>query len=208
MILNGFDVYKIYLALKLHFTNDTYDYFKYDGRVNCKLETFTKRNDRYFFHKLSTKYNRDAILDYFVGNFLSDSKKWIGDISRGSGKEIYDDFRKRKESFTYFFRSDCQSIYNIISDNNISYDDVFKITNGQHPRIFKLYLSKKICVETFVVFEKILGFMRTMDKSIKEHFIWPEHSKKIRKYMPFVKFNETQCKLIMKEVFLNASKSN
>ena len=179
-IFTRFDVYKIYLALKLHFTNDTYDYFKYDGRVNCKLETFTKRNDRYFFHKLSTKYNRDAILDYFVGNFLSDSKKWIGDISRGSGKEIYDDFRKRKESFTYFFRSDCQSIYNIISDNNISFDDVFKITNGQHPRIFKLYLSKKICVETFVVFEKILGFMRTMDKSIKEHFIWPEHSKKIR----------------------------
>ena len=35
-----------------------------------------------------------------------------------------------------------------------------------------------------------------------------KHSKKIRKYMPFIKFNETQCKLIMKEVFLNASKSN
>ena len=101
-----------------------------------------------------------------------------------------------------------RSAFELLSFNNISFDDVFKITNGQHPRIFKLYLSKKICVETFVVFEKILGFMRTMDKSIKEHFIWPEHSKKIRKYMPFVKFNETQCKLIMKEVFLNASKSN
>ena len=28
----GFDVYKTYLAVKLHFTSDTYDYYKYDGK--------------------------------------------------------------------------------------------------------------------------------------------------------------------------------
>ena len=52
----GFDVYKTYLAVKLHFASDTYDYYKYDGKVNAKLDTFTKRKDRYFFHKLSTRY--------------------------------------------------------------------------------------------------------------------------------------------------------
>jgi len=48
----GFDVYKTYLAIKNHFTTD-YDYVKYGGKVTAKLETFTKRSDRYFFHKLS-----------------------------------------------------------------------------------------------------------------------------------------------------------
>ena len=46
----GFEVFKAYLAIKLHFTTDTYNYDEYGGKVNCKLETFTKRNDRYFFH--------------------------------------------------------------------------------------------------------------------------------------------------------------
>ena len=68
----GFDVYKTYLAVKLHFTTDTYDYYKYGGKVNTKLDTFTKRKDRYFFHKLSTRYAEDNILDFFVSNFLSD----------------------------------------------------------------------------------------------------------------------------------------
>ena len=54
LMYGGFDVFRVYLAVKLHFTTD-YDYFDYDGKVNIKLETFTKRNDRYFFHKLSTK---------------------------------------------------------------------------------------------------------------------------------------------------------
>ena len=54
----GFDVFKVYLAVKLHFTSN-YNYFDYDGKVNCKLETFTKRNDSYFFHKLSKNYCKD-----------------------------------------------------------------------------------------------------------------------------------------------------
>ena len=48
MSYNGFDVYKIYLGVKLHFTTDTYDYYKYSGKVNATLDSFTKRKDRYF----------------------------------------------------------------------------------------------------------------------------------------------------------------
>ena len=81
----GFDVYKTYLAVKLHFASDTYDYYKYGGKVNAKLETFTKRNDRYFFHKLSTKYNKDEILDFFVANFCESDKKWLGNLLQNAG---------------------------------------------------------------------------------------------------------------------------
>ena len=45
----GFDVYKTYLAVKLHFASDTYDYYKYDGKVNAKLDTFTKERIDTFF---------------------------------------------------------------------------------------------------------------------------------------------------------------
>jgi hypothetical protein len=106
----GFDVFKVYLGVKLHFTTKTYDYIQYGGKVNCKLETFTKRNDRYFFHKLSKQYGQTDILDFFVANFATDSKGWIGNLLRNDGRDIYLDYKKRKEAFAYHFRADCVRI--------------------------------------------------------------------------------------------------
>ena len=61
MMYGGFDVFKTYLAVKNHFTTD-YDYNKYGGRVTAKLESFTKRPDRYFFHKLSKNIMKKTYL--------------------------------------------------------------------------------------------------------------------------------------------------
>ena len=129
----GFDVYKTYLAVKLHFTTDTYDYYKYGGKVNTKLDTFTKRKDRYFFHKLSTRYAETDILDFFVANFLSDSKRWIGNLLANDGRDVYLDYKKRKEAFAYHFKQDCGTIHSDFTRRNILFDDGFSVPDGQHP---------------------------------------------------------------------------
>ena len=133
----GFDVYKTYLGVKLHFTSDTYDYYKYGGKVNTKLDTFTKRKDRYFFHKLSTRYAEADILDFFVANFLSDSKRWIGNLLANDGRDVYLDYKKRKEAFAYHFKQDCGSIVSDFRRKSISFDDGFIPVNGQHPRVLR-----------------------------------------------------------------------
>jgi hypothetical protein len=201
-MVNGFDVYKIYLAVKLHFTSDSYDYHKYEGKVNCKLETFTKNNARYFFHKLGTKYSKDDILYFFVSNFLSDSNKWIGDLTRNDGTDVYLDWKKRTESFEYYFRSDCSYIINDFNVRNISFDDGFNSFDGQHPRFFQLVLSKNISYESAVIFNQILSYSKRWDKQINEKVVWPVHSKRLKKYTPFVRYNPTSAKLIMKEIFV------
>jgi hypothetical protein len=201
-MVNGFDVYKIYLAVKLHFTTDSYDYHKYEGKVNCKLETFTKNNARYFFHKLGTKYSKDDILDFFVANFLSDSNKWIGDLTRNDGQDVYLDWKKRNDAFDYHFRSDCLYIVNDFTNKHLSFDAGFNSFGGQHPRFFQLVLSKNISYESAIVFNEILGFSKRWDKQITEKVVWPIHSKRIKKYTPFVKYNPTTVKLILKEIFV------
>jgi hypothetical protein len=198
----GFEVFKIYLAVKLHFTTDSYDYHKYEGKVNCKLETFTKRNDRYFFHKLSTRYNQDDILGFFVSNFLTDSNKWVKSLTEQDGKDVYTDWKKRNESFDYYFRSDCVSIFNDFTNKHLSFDAGFNSFGGQHPRFFQLVLSKKISYETAIVFNKIISYSKRWDKEIKEQVVWPIHSKRLEKYTQFVKYNPTTVKLIMKEIFV------
>ena len=199
----GFDVYKTYLAVKLHFTTDTYDYYKYGGKVNTKLDTFTKRKDRYFFRKLSTRYAETDILDFFVANFLSDSKRWIGNLLANDGKDVYLDYKKRKEAFAYHFKQDCGNIASDFSRRNISFDDGFIPIRGQHPRVLRLLIQRKISYQTTIVLNHYLGFTKNWDKEITEKIVWPEISLKVTRLKPFINFNATECKLIMKEVFVN-----
>ena len=195
----GFEVFKIWLAVKLHFTNKNYDYFQYGGKVNCKLETFTKRNDRYFFHKLSKKYDADQALDFFVANFLVSDKAWIGNLAKQDGTDNYVSHRAYKDSFSYNFRSECRIIRDTLDNNNIKFDDLFLVDRGQHPPFFKLLSSKRISYQTFCVFENFLDFIKKWDKEIVEGVVWPVFSKRIKKYLPFIRYNRTQMKLIIKE---------
>jgi hypothetical protein len=200
-MMTSYDTYKLYLAIKLHFTTNNYDFFKHNAKVNCSLNSFLKRNDRFYFHKLATKYNNEELLDYFVSNFVSDSKKWIGDLVRTDGEETYNKFKKFKESFTYNFRADCNTINLAIGDSGGNFDDMFKVVGGQHPRMLRLYLSKKISLQTMVTFDKILSFVKSWDIEIKEKVVWPDLSQQIKRYKPFITFNITKCKFIMREVF-------
>jgi len=199
----GFEVFKLYLAVKLHFTTDTYDYEEYGGKVNCKLETFTKRNDRYFFHKLSKRYNERDILDYFVANFTLNSGKWIGNLIQNDGRDIYLNFKKRKESFGYHFRSDLVAVRNDFDNRGLSFDDGFLCSGGQHPRLLRLLIQKRASFQTIVALNHFLSFTKNWDKEITENVVWPKISSTIAKLKPFVRFNITECKLIMKEVFVN-----
>lgn len=200
--MNSYEAYTLYLAIKLHFTSDSYDFYKHNAKVNSSFNTFLKRNDRFFFHKLATKYNKEEMLDYFVCNFFHNSKTWIGNLIRADGETIYTKWKKYNQSFSYNFRNDCLLVRNIIDGDRISFDDVFHISNGQHPRLLRLLLSEQISIQTFIILDKILSFIKNWDKQIAETIIWPEKSFKINKLKPFVNFNLTKCKFIMKEVFL------
>ena len=200
--MNSYEAYTLYLAIKLHFTSDNYDFYRHNAKVNSSFNTFLKRNDRFFFHILTTKYNKEEMLDYFVCNFFHNSKTWIGNLVRADGETIYNKWKKYNQSFTYNFRSDCVLLRNVINDNSIRFDDVFRVHNGQHPRLLRLLLSEKISVQTIIILDKVLSFIKRWDKDIAETIIWPEKSFKIKKLSPFIKFNLTKCKFIMKEVFV------
>ena len=198
--MNGFEVYKVYLAIKLHFTskNQSYDFHKHGGRTTARLETFTKRRDRYFFHKLSKSYNDITIVDYFVSNFVTNTNLWVGDIIGHSGDEAYKEWSKRLEALHYYYEQDIDYMIERMLANKMSFDDIFTSKDGQHPPILKMVLSKKICVETFVILEDILSFAKRLDKDISETVLWPKMHDRVIRYRPFMKFNNTKYKMTLK----------
>ncbi len=170
--MNGFEVYKIYLAIKLHFTskNQSYDFHKHNGRTTARLETFTKRRDRYFFHKLSKSYNDNSIVDYFLSNFVSNTNLWVGDIIGKSGDDHYKEWSKKLEALFYYYEQDLEYML----EQNIEFDDIFTSKNGQHPPILKMFLSKRINFETFIILDDILSFSKQLNKNISEKVLWPK----------------------------------
>ena len=195
--MNGFEVYKIYLAIKLHFTskNQSYDFHKHNGRTTARLATFTKRRDRYFFHKLSKSYNDKSIVDYFLSNFVSNTNLWVGDIIGKSGDDHYKQWTKKVEALHYYYEQDLDYML----ERKIEFDDIFTSKDGQHPPILKMFLSKRINFETFIILDDILSFTKQLNKNIKEKVLWPKLYDRMIRYKPFLKYNVTKYKKSLRD---------
>ena len=193
------DVYRTYLSVRNHFTNDNYNFFKFGGKTKASSSAFEKRRDRYIFDKVSKDYKDDEVALLFVSNFVAKEKFWIGNTLSEESRNIYTMWRKKIQSLSYIFENDVKAIIDEINDREIDFDSVFKIQDGQHPIILRLTLAGRISLESFLILNKILDFFPQFNRRIEETIIWPDYYKKCVKYEPFVKVDMTRFKFILKK---------
>jgi hypothetical protein len=191
---SSFEVYQIYMGLKLHFTSENYDYFKYGGKTRVNIEKFyQRRNIVHFFEKLKTKYKPQQLIEYFASNFIL-GKTDIFDIGE-DGDDIYKEWKRRIQSMTYVFQKD---INNLLSKVN-HFDDLFRVDNGRNPVILKSYYQGDITPETFVIMEAILGFFNQFDSELNDDIVWPDKKLLCRKYGIFLNMDTKKYLKILKE---------
>jgi len=140
--MEAYDAYKIYHALKLHFTSN-YDYAKYHGKANVSVDSFLKRKDRPFFGRVARKY-KDDTKDFFISNFIVNPKGWVGNFN----DEHYLNWKKRNQSLKYNYKSELTELFNKVE----TFDDIFA-SEGQHPLLLKQFMSKKTSMETVAILE-------------------------------------------------------
>ncbi len=194
-----FECYKTYLAMKNHFTKDKYDYHKYCGRSRASLQSFYKRKDRYFFEKMSRAHPDKEIEDYFVANFASckdPETLWIGEIIK-EGDSNFTQWKKKVQSLSYIFKEDVDVLF----DRKL--DDVFDCSQG-HPHILKSYLGGYTTLETLVICDRILGYVKNFDSKLNDP-VWQTVSRRIKKYSPFLNINVPQYKKVLREVVINGN---
>jgi hypothetical protein len=78
----------------------------------------------------------------------------------------------------------------------------FEVQGGSHPPLLKFLLGKKIRIETVIATNRVLGFIDKWNKQIEETFIWPNVSRTISKYDPFVKLNTQNIRIVMRKELL------
>ena len=175
-IVDPYEVYIKYLALKSHFSDLNYDYFKYNGKVKAWRSTFDTRKDKYFFYKLSKK--KDPI-EYLVANFIGSNDFYIGNIRADESDQIYMDYKKRKESLSYIFKSD-------LSKMKANFNDNIVVPNNEHPYLLRLYMRGDISLETLTLINKCVNIFDYWDKELKDDIMWPDIKLKAVKYDPFM----------------------
>lgn len=191
---DAFNIYVYYLALKRHFTSN-YDYFKYNGKVKANAMSFENRKDKFFFYKLSKKKEAKEII---LANMLANPNAWAGELLDDKAESIYKEWAKRKQSLTYEFKSDINELDDDFNSN-------FVVTDGQHPRLLKLYMMKRISLESLVILCDITGCLKYWEKNISDTIVFPDINTLVKKYRPFLDYDKAKLRKILLDKHENIS---
>ena len=194
--MSGIEVYRLYLSLKLHFTTDTFDYFKYGNAAKASQHSFDSRRDKFFFVKLSRTFKEDELREFFVANMIVEDKVYPATLVR-EGAKNYQEYIKRKQSLAYNFKEDVMTLHDISQ----KFDKLF-IIEGVHPPLLKAHLGGKISIATLAIFNKIFQYVGNFDKDIKEDIVWKPLRNRVVKYEPFISIDKGKYKNIIKAEFV------
>lgn len=199
--MTPFETYCLFLALKNHFTTESYDFFKYKGKTSASVKSFEARNDRFFFQKLSRKYSSEQMPDMLVSNLLQ-GKKWVGDFLADDAEEIYFEYVKVKDSFTYIFKEETEKLF---TENTV--EEVFRCKQGKYPIILEKCLTGEMPLAIFVVLNDFFGFFDKLDKKVgKDDVIWSKIRLRCNKLRPFLVYDKQKLKEHLKTLVLNTDK--
>lgn len=196
--LEPFEVYKLYLALKFHFSDTSYDFHVYNGETRGgNVASFEKRRDKSHFYRLSYKYRKNEMTDFMVANFKDDQVKWVGDLLTTQSHNRYIEFKKRKESNREFFRDDLQALFDQVEEPI----DALQVLHGQNPLILKEIYAGNTPLETLIIVNEIMPieYFSVLDKNLGSDILWPELKKKAMRLRGFMKFSKPAMRKILLE---------
>ena len=195
--MNGYDLYCTYQAIKLHFSSESYNFFHYDGKTRVSIDAFQKRRDKFLFHRLARKYRDDEMVPFLVANFVHSDDNWTKSLLEEEAEQTYREWKRTTDSMTKVYVEDLQKI--ATKDN---FNDLFKVEDGQFPKLLVLFMQNDVTLETMVILNNIFDFIKIWDKKISDDIIYPKVSRKIRKYGSFLNVNVDKYKTLTKETLL------
>lgn len=179
----GFKPYEMHTALNLHFGGRAdYDYFKYNGKTRVKEESFQKSKFKWQFIGLEKKYDRLLYMMYLVyrsNKFGYTTPQYMfKKASNLSTTGFYDD--------TYsFIRNTLKNDLETILERCEGDPEQLLVKQGLYPKLYALYKSNDISVESLILFDYFIIKVLTSDAS-DDIIAWPDELNKLSKIRQFV----------------------
>ena len=186
--MDGFKAYKYYIAVKLHYTKDSFDVFKNRGNLKGTREAFNARNDRLMFDKLARKYPVDKdLIQYYVANFAYGNDAAIYSSEEAETNLL--EWNRRKQSITKIFADDCNKILMDACKNKIKSSAVLNLTNKGYCSILKLFLGNQITLETIRIIDDMLPVVHGWKQNESMLLLWENEVRRIEKSKGFITYD-------------------
>lgn len=196
--MTGHEMCAVYLAIKLHFINENYNFFMGSGKAKIGVDAFQKRKDKYQFHKLARMLKDEEVVPFLVANFIHGGNTWARTLISDDAQVNYNKWKKTIESLSYTFEND---IRKILGDEVSLYalESKFMVHNGEHPEVLSMYMQGDISLETMVILNNLIRFIPRWNKEISDTILYPKIAMKIRKYGSFITVDLDKMKRIVKK---------
>jgi hypothetical protein len=183
--MEAIDTYLMYCALKAHFGKTDYDFVTYHGKTRIKRDSFYKRKDRGFFVKISRKYKTEEnIKNYFVSNFIKDSKGYVSNFN----DENYEEWKDKRANFYNQFVLEIGPFIK-------NFNPIFFIKDNEHPILLKEYLGKRVSLETLIILDELVDFSKTWNKKLSEDYIWQDIKNMMNNYKRFLTLDKNKYRI-------------
>lgn len=181
--MTGFDTFRIVTAIKMHYSNKSYDVFKYNFKAKHLNQTsFEKRKDRYFFEKLSKRFREEKdLISFTFANVLYSEKNaaqvWVRDMN----DEFHQRHTKYIQSFGYTLKNELKSL------PQMPLDSLLRAKGNNIPILVHELLKGSVKPETVITIDLCTNFTKVLQDVIVEKMLWPDISLKIMKSCPFIR---------------------
>lgn len=171
--MDGFKAFKLYTAIKLHFTNPKFDVFVNRGRVRGSYDAFNQRNDRMLFERLAKQCtNERDLIKFIASNFMYRNPNFV---YSDDGEKFYKEYNRRRQSITKIF-----------------HDDLITAGNTLPGHLIQLYLRNEITLETMVIINEFEGTFDKLKEIGHMNLMFSDEILILEKSRKFIRFDTTR----------------
>lgn len=177
--MNDFTAYRLYLAIKLHFSNEKYDVFMNRGKVaRLTQENFSKKREAKWFHSLKKKFDSQKdYIQYLVACSAYGDSSDVFDIEKSFGH--YERWVAFKQSSTYNITKELEE------------HDIEALLNGTPPLILSRVVAGKLGIEAAVAINRATKFT-DREGILTDHLLLSKIALKIKKLDKFVSYDDAK----------------
>ena len=149
--MDGFTAFKLWVAMKQHFSSKSFDIISNRGKIKCKFETYVARKDYDSFERIAMKFEtmREYTV-YLASNMMYGNDSMIWDYPTGVAN--YNQYLNRRRNFKQLLATDLKTLANI----GIDIDDGVTLV--------RLMIQNQISFETVVVLNKLVKITSMFDE--------------------------------------------
>lgn len=177
--MDGFKAFKLYTAIKLHFTNPKFDVFVNRGRVRGSYETFNQRNDRLLFERLARQCtNERELIKFIAANFMYHNPNFV---YSDDGEKFYKEYNRRRQSITRIFEDDLTTV---------------GCTTPSH--LIQIYLRNEVTLEFMVIINEFEGTFNKLKSIGHLNLMFNDELLILEKSRKFVHFDMSRVEKVYK----------